>query len=237
MNEREQDRLPKTYHTPRADAIYEQCIWDREHVEAIYPKLANAIADDGQWHDIPLEEGKVGRYRVFGNQYFQAVFAGTANEVFDALTSMDPVETEDDAEWAVWQIDEGSYALSSTFAMTPGQFEHQPEVDAWLWRHGLGLEPNPYSVEGVAYFTAITSASMTDAVGRLTWLEQAFAELGTRLDQAGREFWHELQAESDAIVEKLEASVEPSLIVPLPQRYRRPGPKYREALSPSDAGT
>lgn len=224
-----------TYHTPRADAIYEQCPWDKGHVEAIYRNLVGQIIVDGQWHEITGEPDHVGRYRVFEDRCFQAVYSQQTNPVFEALAAMDAVESEDDAEWAIGQVEEGDYAISSTFALTPGQFEHQPAVGEWLWRHGLGLEPNEFLVEGVAYFTEIEPGCLLDAMERLRWLERAFTDLNERLEQAGRDFWREIQAESDAVNERVARPLAPDEIVPLPERYARLGWKYREPI-PQDDG-
>jgi hypothetical protein len=225
-------RYPRSYHTPHADAQYEQCEWDQRHVEAIYRNLAARISADGQWHDIPTGPGAVGRYRVVGERYFQAVYADAANPVFEALMAMDPVETEDDAEWEIWQESEGAYAITSTFALTPGPFEHQPVVDEWLWRHGLGLKPEEHFVQGIAYFTEIDAGCVRDAMERLTWLENAFVDLNERLNQAGREFWHDLAAESDTMMEKLGASLDRDELAPLPQCYQRDGTAKRREPFP-----
>ncbi len=230
MNESIPAACGTTYHTPRADGTYEQCPWVREHVEAIYRNLAGRIVEDGQWHEILVEPGRVGRYRVFENRYFQAVYARELNPVYEALTAMDPVVSEDDAEWAIWQEEVGAYAISSTFALTPGVFEHQPAVDEWLWRHGLGLEPNEFFVEGIAYFTDIEPGCLLDAMERLRWLERAFRELNERLEEAGREFWQTLKAESDAVVERLGHALAPDEIAPLPDCYPRLGWKYRQSI-------
>src|SRR4051794_10755373 len=126
--------FPQTHRSAHAQATYEQCPWDQEHVEAIYRNLLGAIILDEQWHPIPVDAGHIGQYRVSGNRYFQAIYAATPNPVFEALTRMDPLETQDDAEWAIWE-EGGVYVLSSTFALTPGQFAHQPAVDDWLSRY------------------------------------------------------------------------------------------------------
>jgi hypothetical protein len=231
MIQQEFERCPKTYHTPRADATYEQCPWDWEHVEALYPRLAGIIATDGEWHDFPPVPEGLARYRVFEERYLQVAYARAPHPVFEALTSMDPVELQDDSEWEIWQEGEGAYAMSTTFALTPGQFEHQAAVDEWLWRHGLGLEPNEYFVEGVAYFTDIEAGCVQDAMERLAWLERAFDDLNERLEQTGRGFWQELKAESDAILQKLDQPLAEDEIAPLPDRYRRRrGWKYREPI-------
>jgi hypothetical protein len=195
--------------------MYEQCAWDREHVEGLYPRLAGSVVTDGEWHDFPpLPEG-VARYRVFEERYFQVVYAETSKPVFEALASVDPVESQDDAQWHIWQEDESCYAMSTTFALTPGVFEHQEEVDEWLWRHGLGLEPNEFFVEGIAYFTDIEPGCMLDAMDRLTWLERAFDGLNERLEQTGREFWQEVKAESDALLHGLDHPLAEAEIAPL----------------------
>lgn len=243
-----QPRYPLTYHTPRAEAIYEQCPWDQEHVEALYPVLKGRLVSDGLWHDIPNESGMpwVGRYRVTGSSsrgYFQAVYAddvhqpgGAApNMVFSQLSAMEPVQTEDDAEWSVWHLQEADedssassdssgdsiwYALSSTFATTPGQFAHQQAVDDWLGRHGLGLEPDERFVEGVAYFEAIEPGCLLDAMQRLRWLETVFAELNQHLERAGAAFWEPLKEQSDALLrqEQDKGAWAAGEIVPVPEQ-------------------
>jgi hypothetical protein len=222
----------RTHHSSLADAIYEQCIWDQAHVEAIYPILKGLLTADGRWHEIALattESYGLARYRVFREQSFQAIFAKSFNPVVEALTDMDPVQTEDDAEWAVWRLENGAgYALSSTFAVTPGPFLHQPEVDKWLWRHGLGLEPFNFYVEGVAYFLEIEPGCLRDAMDRLAWLESALEELRDKYEAAGRAFWSELKKESDTLLQPEDDSRESDEILLLPPRYPRTGPKQRE---------
>jgi len=202
-------------------------------VEAIYRSLAGQIVADGQWHETPVGPAHLGRYRVFEERYFQAVYAREPNPVFEALTAMDPIESKDDTEWEIWQEDEGAYAVTSALALTPGQFEHQPEVNEWLWRHGLGLEPNEFFVEGVAYFTDIEPGCLLDAMERLRWLERAFRDLNERLEETGREFWQQLEEESDAIVDRLGHALEPDEIAPLPECYPRLGWKHREPIPPN----
>src|SRR5262249_51989670 len=97
MTEHDCVSYPHTFRSPSAQAVYEQCVWDREHVLAIYPILSGALAADGEWHEIPTSTGAIGRYRVFEERYFQAVFAAESTPVFRALASMEAVETQDDA--------------------------------------------------------------------------------------------------------------------------------------------
>lgn len=226
-------RFPQTYHSHHAEAIYEQCPWDRDHVEAIYPILKGRLLTDGGWHDIPNDSGQpwIGRYHVTAD-YFQAVYAqGQTNKVFDQLTAMEPLRMEHDAEWAVWHLDEpdGSiwYAVSSTFATTPGQFAHQPAVDEWLWRHGLGLEPNERFVEGVAYFETIKPGCFLDAIQRLHWLESVFADLKAHLEKVGADFWAEIKQQSDLIDIRSQGDRGTDEIVPLPERTIGEGAKER----------
>src|SRR6478609_850060 len=96
-------RRPRRTTTPN-QAVYEQAPWDLAHVEAIYRNLQGRIVVDGAWHDFPPLPQDIGRYRVFENRYFQAVYARRPNRVFDTLTAMPPVEREDDAEWTIWKI-------------------------------------------------------------------------------------------------------------------------------------
>src|SRR5207249_2270199 len=104
--------------------------------------------------------------------------------------------------------------------LTPRPVNHQEAVDEWLWRHGLGLEPREFFVEGVAYFLEIEPGCMRDAMDRLAWLEHVFGELNQQLDRAGRRFWKRVEKESDLAVEKLGRPPEPDEIAPLPERYR-----------------
>jgi hypothetical protein len=106
------------------EATYEQCPYDLAHVEAIYMNLKGIINVDGNWHPFPERPDGIGQYRVFNDQHFQAVFAGSDHALFRSLLDMDPVDSDDDAEWTVWRLSEEGYGLTSSFAVTSGPFGH-----------------------------------------------------------------------------------------------------------------
>lgn len=222
---REQRRLYKT--------LYEQCPWDQDHVGSIYRNLHGMIVVDGQWHAFPPMPQHIGQYRVYNQQYFQAVYARSYNPVFEALLAMSPVDTKDDAEWIIWKLTwaEKAYALTSPFAVTPGPFEHHAEVADWLYRHGLGLVyDNTYGLRGVAYFTDIEPGCLRDAMDRLVWLENAIIHLNLRLEQISQDFWGEAKRDSDVVLDQLPSTFPSDEIVPVPERFRRMGWKHRESL-------
>ncbi len=181
---------------PFGDAVYEQCPWDQAHVEAIYPILKGLLVADGEWH--PTESGAepwVGRYRIVDG-YFQAVFAEEPNPVFAALLAVRPFARPDDAEWDVWAHEPtGGFALSNTFCITPGPFDHQDELVDWLARHGLGLTEHEWYVQGYALIEQLTTEALAEAVDRLTWLEVTLADLNEKLDRAGAAFWQGVQGQ------------------------------------------
>lgn len=216
-------------HRRRYLTDYEQCPWIKKHVEAIYRNLRGMIVADGQWHDFPPLPRHIGKYRVYGGRYFQAIYARTPNHVLGSLMNMPPVETEDDAEWSIWQLDWGQgYALTSRFALTPGPFDHHAGVADWLYRHGLGLIPENGSVRGVAYFTNIEPGCLRDAMDRLIWLENAILHINRELQELSRKHWDELKQASDKIMAERDPSTDPDEIMSLPEQYRRSGWKHRE---------
>jgi hypothetical protein len=224
---------PRTYHTSRADATYEQCSWDLQHVEGLYPILRGHILPDGQWHRFPASVPGVAQYRIRAGR-LQVVYAAGGNEVVEQLLAMEPLETEDDAEWEIWKLDgvEG-FAVSSTFATTAGPFEHDAGVNEWLSRHALGLNAafNDRFVEGVAYFERIDAGCLTDAIRRLAWLEEAFRELVVLLQTTAQNFWEGVEDASNCIVNQLGDAYDPTLIAPLPDEYLTEGAKRRLPIS------
>jgi hypothetical protein len=227
---------PPTHFSKRGEAIYEQCPWDEEHVNALYPILGGRIVRDGDWHDYTTpapDTGWVARYRVFEDRYFQVIVARPDSPLFEALSAMDAVETEDDAEWVLyWDSNQEMYAMTSTFAFSPGPFDHHARVDEWLWERGLGLEPYEFHVEGVAYLERIEASQMQDAMDRLIWLENAMMELDRRCERVGEEFWRELELESEQIGRQDEHFLTPDEVLPLPDTYRRQSHKQRIPLRP-----
>jgi hypothetical protein len=175
----------------------------------------------------------MGRYRVFEDRYFQAVYARTYNSLFGLLVTMWPVEIQDDTEWTVFQIP-GGYGLTSSFALTPGPFSHHDELETWLNRHGLGLEPHKYYARGVAYFAEIEQGCFADAIARLTWLEHAIRELNADFDRTSVEFWRTLQNESDRVRDQIDPGYDPQEIIPLPATFTRVGWKRRAAIDERD---
>ena len=115
-----------------AEVTYEQCPWDREHVNSIYPVLGGVIAEDGDWHPTRDNGDGLGWYRV-ADGYFQALFAGEATPLLDEFKTMRPVSTQDDAEWEIWRLPEGGYAVSSTFATGLGPLGYESAANEWLF--------------------------------------------------------------------------------------------------------
>jgi hypothetical protein len=222
----------RTYHSPRAAATYEQCPWNREHVENLYRNLRGNLVEDGVWHDFPHDPRWIGRYRI-RLPYFQAVYADTPSDVFDALQLMEPVATDHDAEWEIWPLADHGYAVSSSFATTAGPFLHQETVNKWLERHSLALELGPLVggaarfVEGVAYFEQIESGCFGDALERLAWLERALMELEAAFERTSEEFWAALERESDRLAELHSEPLKAGEIIPLPSRFMQGGVKQR----------
>ncbi len=217
--------------TPQT-ATYEQMPWDQKHVEAIYPVLQAGIDADGQWHNFPPLLRNVGRYRVYSNRYFQAVYAKSENRLFQELLLLSPVNSEDDAEWTIQKAKEG-YTVSSVFSITPflENAEGYEAIAEWLWRHALVLEPHKMGLQGVAHFANMETGCLLDAMQRLTWLENAIMELNIRLKKTSGEFWNGVQKMSDAVFDNQGQTMDWSdEIVPVSEHYKGAGHKRREAI-------
>ncbi len=207
--------------------IYEQSPWHEEHIEAIYPKLRDLLINDNSWHDFPRGGKGIAQYRIAKEGYFQAVFAKASDDLFNQLKAMSPLITSDDAEWTIWQGEDG-YVITSVFTVTPGPFRNTAETAEWIYRHGLGFEPHSKGLQGVAYFSDIESGCLLDAVERLSWLEKTILGLNERLEQLSREFWADIRNASDHVVNALDNNIDQSEIIPVPNQYSTTTPKYRE---------
>lgn len=133
--------------------------------------------------------------------------------------SLYPLDTEDDAEWEIWKLDEDGYAVTSVFSITPCPFQSQEKVLNLLDRHGLGFYPHNDYVQGIAYFAAIETGCLTDAVNRLTWLEIALRDLNEKYNSLSDSFWQSIKLESDKVVQNLPVGYNVEEIIPLPQIY------------------
>ena len=213
---------------PRNKAIYEQAPWNRGHIEAIYRNLKGMIVADGQWHDFPPLPQDIGRYRVFEDRYFQAVYARAHNSVFDGLSRMLPVEREDDAEWTIWKRGDG-YAMTSVFTVTP-HLDGYDGVEGWLDRHALGWVPHPLGLQGAAYFADLEPGCLADAMDRLVWLEGRVLAVNQRLIRAAGECWAEARRESDRVAASLPVGYPPDEIVPVPDEQPRASWRHRTAI-------
>jgi hypothetical protein len=215
----------------RIEAIYEQCPWNREHVESLHPILSGKIIVDGNWHDISTEDKRVSYYRVFSCKYFQAVYAKEKNKIFDRIFSLEPIESDDDSEWAIWQLDssdeESGYGLTSRESVCFGPFDHHNELLDWLPRHALSIEPYNFHIMGVAYFTDIERGCLLDAIERLAWLEDLFAQLMSHYRQFDFQFWQRIKMESDLLMSKIGNDAVPEEIVPPPGVSVKRKPKWR----------
>lgn len=213
----------------RGQVIYEQAPWNRDHIEALYPILEKDIIEDGQWHEFPTVSDTSGRYRVVDFRYFQAVFGLPGTALFDEFSTLAPIQTADDAEWLVTEIDD-YYEVTSVFAVTPALSDYDQVYD-WLYRHALVLKPHPRGVQGTAYFTDIEADCLLDAVRRLTWLENVILSLNRRLVNESNIFWSNIKQSSDAVLSSLDNSRDWSgEIVPLPSEHRATGFKHREPV-------
>ena len=206
---------------------YEQCPWKQEHVEAIYPSLRGLLMNDNEWHDFPPIGKGVAQYRIAQESYFQVVSAKTSNNLLNQLKGMSPPATDDDAEWTIWQS-RNSYVITSIFTITPGPFQDTAETAEWIYRHGLGFEPHPKGMQGVAYFPDVESDCLLDAIERLSWLESAILSLNGRFEQTSRESWGEARDKSDSIVNALDSSFDQSEIIPVPYQHSISTPKHRD---------
>lgn len=214
----------------QASLIYEQCLWDRDHVEAIYRNLAGIVVDDGSWHEIPLVPSGAAYYRVLDGRYFQFLDGDPQTGLFQTMLSVAPMEVGHDAEWTIAEIADG-YSITTHFATMPGPAPVHSETDRWLERHGLGLDPADSWVQGYAYFEALDTGCLTDAVRRLDWLEHAMEDVNLAYEALSERFWGELKAESDAVADTYRGPEDE--VVPLPPRYYRPGAwKSRMPLPP-----
>ena len=203
----------------RNKAEYEQAPWNQAHIEALYGSLRGHIIADSQWHHFPPLPQSIGRYRVYEDRYFQAVYARKPNSVFAALTTMPPVEREDDAEWTIWKQG-GSYGITSLFTVTPA-LDGYDVVEAWMARHALGWEPHPLGLQGTAYFTDLEPGCLADAMDRLVWLEPWVIAVNQRLNQTAAETWAEAEQESSRVAAGLPANYSPDEIVPVPDEQPR----------------
>lgn len=219
--------------TADLEAHYEQSPWHKEHIESAHPELVGLIQADNEWHRFPPAPRRVGKYRVFEGRYFQAVYAKFPNPVFDKLATLHPVDSEDDGEWAIWKLDEKDdeegYGITSRSTVGFGPFNHHVEAKEWLERHALDLEYHNFHVMGVAYFTNIEPGCLLDAMRRLRWLGEMLRRLMGQQERLDQQFWRTLKRESDRVVSKLDASVDPEEIVPTLERFEERLPKRRTA--------
>ncbi len=84
---------------------YEQCLWKEKHILALYPRLQGSVLADGEWHDFPPVAASFGRYRVYENTYFQALFSTRSASELDEYCLLAPASVDDDAEWLLWRDD------------------------------------------------------------------------------------------------------------------------------------
>lgn len=211
--------------TPSAVARYDQAPWRKAHILALYTIEPTALRDDGMWHRLPSVVGEVAFYRVYSQQYFQFVAAPTYNTLVEALLHMPPVQTEDDAEWWIWQVDRRGFDglwLTSIFPITPGPFAYQAEVDRWLRGYGLALIPQDGYVRGFARLEAITPEHLKVAMERLVWLENAVLDLNRRIVRVGQRFWRKVQQAS--VAGEGDGSMR------LAAKYQRKGRKFRKPI-------
>ncbi len=212
-----------------AQATYEQCLWDKPHVNSIYPILEGNIVADSEWHDFPNMDGDVRKYRVYQDKYFQAIFANAANPASDHLLEMKPAERRDDSEWTIW-LDNGVYGLTSVFTVTP-LLDNYGQVEDWLNRHDLGWEPHENGIQGVAYFTEIEAGCLADAMDRLVWLENVVIDLNKALNECCQSFWRNIKHQSDDMANPPFKVYSSDEIIPVPAEYPRDGWKSRQAVT------
>jgi hypothetical protein len=210
---------------PRLVVRYDQAPWDRGHILALYLIDPLHLREDSKWHELSSNED-IAFYRVYNHKYFQFVSSKSHNHLVNAILAMEPVDTEDDAEWWIWQVEapgwEGLW-LTSILAVTPGPFEYQAEIDAWLRPYGLALLPQGDYVRGLARLEEISSAKMKTAMEQLVWLENVLIELNRRIMRVGQRFWRTIQQASMPL-----PSEDP--IEALAAPYRRQGRKSRQPI-------
>jgi len=200
----------------KVDGItYEQCPWNREHVSAIYRNLGGNIDESGSWRDFPPRAKGIGIYRVYKMSRFQAIFARRPSALYQAAQTLDPVDSEADAEWEIRGSD-GRYWVTTSFASVPGPFAHQEHVNAWLDRHALYLQNRRSFVHGVAFFTELTSGCLTDAMHRLTWLELAIRDVIKAIEAASESAWQQHEQCSDEITARVIDQLPQDEIIPVP---------------------
>ena len=217
--------------------LYEQTPWDISQVEAINPRLKDTIVADGDWHPFEHPPG-VSFYRVEKLRYFQALYSKTENATLQKLKTVQPIATEDDAEWMIWKKKDG-YAITSVFTLTPGPFGNTAEVASWLERHGLGFEEDQGSedkgsMRGVAYFAEIEQGCLTDAIQRLAWLEALILNLNQQLSALSVEFWEAVRQQSQEVVASLGSTFPLEEIMPVPATPSLYGQKSQVALPQPD---
>ncbi len=213
--------------------IYEQMPWRKDHVEEIYPNLKSKLVNDESWHDFPLLTKGVGKYRIFQNDYFQAIFARANNRMFDEMQGIPPVDSEADAEWTIWKQVDG-YAITSVFTLTPGPFSNTKDVAEWLNRHALGFEEDKDGLRGVAYFADMERGCLSDAMERLAWFEGVILSLNRKFEELTASYWAEIKVYSDEIYNQIKSSAVPDEIIPVPEALRPRGWKHREPIREDD---
>jgi len=154
-------RKPKTVR-------YEQCPWNKRHVASLYSSEI-PLVEDGNWHAVQTGRARVGFSRVT-NGFFQLVRGNSRYPLLEQCLALDPMETEDDAEWEITPFNDG-YVVHTAFSPTFGPCDAQERLSEHLEPYGLWLENNSESALAVAYIAKIESSVLLEATRRLVWLE------------------------------------------------------------------
>ena len=167
---------------------YEQCPYDWEHVSEIYQLLPHEPNAEGMWEVQPSEPGREVRFRR-RHGYFQFFYGDPSSSLFHEVLDLEPMRTEDDAEWTVEKHDEGEYLVRTVFTQTYGPVDAMGRVDELFGAHGLWLENRETHASGAATFAALNSESLRDACDRLTVIEEMCLTINKAVTELLTDYW------------------------------------------------
>jgi hypothetical protein len=172
--------------------VYEQCPYDWDHISSIYKNIEDEPTST-EWHTKSVPTGTV-RYRRNGD-HFQFIFARAPSVLFEEALNLEPMPTDDDAEWIVERHGPNEYLVRTTFTTTFGPVDAQELIDATISKYGLWLENQGNQVSGVATFDALEAEKMWHACRRLVTLEKWCLAANHKVMNVLAEFWGSVHEE------------------------------------------
>jgi hypothetical protein len=174
---------------------YEQCPYDAKHIQEIYVSV-DLESICSTWTQFQQTPNGICSYRKRDN-YFQFISGDPSTSLFQEAMDLQPMETEDDAEWEIEKHDEGRYVVRSVFTKTFGPSTQIQRVDELLSPFGLWLEYRESFVWGAVTFDSFESEILLQSCRKLVMLEEWCLEANRQIETKLDEFWGNVRREAE----------------------------------------